>query len=617
MKKVFDSRDKYYRNPCGAVEQGTNIHFKIKLPRNIGCSAAYLVMRDDNSNNDTVLSLFWCGMPEEGYEEWECDFSTEQVGLYWYRFDIDTYDGRKSILKVGNSGEGTLDYGSMWQLTVYERNFKTPDWLLGGTIYQIFPDRFYNSGTKKKNIPEDRYIHESWDEQPAWKLSGGKNILNFDYYGGDLKGIEKKLDYLKDLGITCIYLNPIFEAHANHRYNTADYSKIDPLLGDENDFKRLCSKAKKCGIKIILDGVFSHTGSDSIYFNKYNRYDSLGAYNSKESEYYSWYHFIDWPSSYHSWWGFDTLPELEKTDSKYNEFINGDKGIIKKWLKLGASGWRLDVADELPDSFIDNIREAVKSENKDAILIGEVWEDASNKEAYGQRRRYLLGKQLDSVMNYPFKNAIFDFLKGANGFDVINSILSIIENYPPQVINVLMNNIGTHDTERAVTMLAGEPDYGRGREWQCQVKLNEEQKLKGLKLMKMASLMQYTLPGVPCLYYADEVFTEGYKDPFNRSTYPWGKENKELLNWYKALGKMRRNCLSLKEGKIEPFYIDKNFISYKRGDDVLCLFNSSCNESKQIKLPDTFKNYEVIIGNKVQSDVLIIEPLSCLAIKKI
>ena len=617
MKTIFDSRDIYFRNPCGAVEDKTSIHFKIILPRNLRCTAAYLVIRSDSESEDKSFSLYWCGMNGDNHEEWECDFTPDNVGLYWYKFEVDTCEGRKTLLKEGADSKGSFSNGSMWQLTVYQKNFKTPSWLLGGTIYQIFPDRFYNSGVKKKNIPSDRYIHDNWMDQPAWKLSGDEKLLNSDYFGGDLKGIEQKLDYLSELGVTCIYLNPIFEAHANHRYNTADYSKIDPLLGNEEDFKSLCKTADKLGIKIILDGVFSHTGSDSVYFNKFNRYSDIGAYNSKDSLYYSWYRFIDWPNNYHSWWGFDTLPEIEETDPTYNEFINGKDGIIRKWIKAGASGWRLDVADELPDVFIDNIRKAIKSEKDEAVLIGEVWEDASNKEAYGQRRRYLLGEQLDSVMNYPFRNAIFSFLKGCNSLEVMNGILSIVENYPPQVLNILMNNIGTHDTYRAITELVGEPDNGRGRDWQSKQSLSDEQRVKGIKLMKLASAMQYTLPGIPCLYYGDEALTEGYKDPFNRSTYPWGRENQELLNWYKALGNMRKSCNVFKEGNIETFYLENNLLSYKRGDEIICLFNSSQTESKQVKLPDLFKNGKTIMGCKANGILLELEPLSCSIIKKL
>lgn len=276
-------------------------------------------------------------------------------------------------------------------------------------MYQIFPDRFYRSGTTKYNVPQDRYLHQRWGSQPEWRPNHQGEITNSDYFGGDLEGIIQKLDYLQSLGITCIYLNPIFEAHSNHRYDTADYTKVDPLLGTKEDFKRLCKEANKRGMHIMLDGVFNHTGSDSIYFNRKGRYQTLGAYQSQESPYYDWYQFYQWPEQYACWWNFETLPNVNETNETYNAYINGTDGVIQTWLKAGADGWRLDVADELPDLFLDDITKAAKQVKPTSMILGEVWEDASNKMAYGQRRRYLLGKQLDSVMNYPFREAIIGF----------------------------------------------------------------------------------------------------------------------------------------------------------------------------------------------------------------
>ena len=308
-----------------------------------------------------------------------------------------------------------------------------------------------------------------------------------------MEGIIQKLDYLQSLGITCIYLNPIFEAHSNHRYDTADYTKVDPLLGSKEDFKRLCKEANKRGIHIMLDGVFNHTGSDSIYFNRKGRYQTLGAYQSQESPYYDWYQFYQWPEQYACWWNFETLPNVNETNETYNAYINGTDGVIQTWLKAGADGWRLDVADELPDLFLDDITKAAKQVKPTSMILGEVWEDASNKMAYGQRRRYLLGKQLDSVMNYPFREAIIGFLTGKNPAEMMELIMTVLEHYPPSAIHLLMNHIGTHDTERILTVLGGEPLNGRDREWQSRTKLSQEQRSRGLSLLKLASLMQYTL----------------------------------------------------------------------------------------------------------------------------
>lgn len=289
------------------------------------------------------------------------------------------------------------------------------------------------------------------------------------------------------------------------------------------------------------------------------------AYNSQQSPYYPWYTFRQWPQNYECWWNFETLPNVKETEPSFNEYINGENGIIRKWLRAGASGWRLDVADELPDQFLDNLTAAAKAESPDAVVLGEVWEDASNKTAYGVRRRYLLGGQLDTVMNYPFRDAIFAFLLGGDPRNFAESVESIVENYPPQCLRLLMNHIGTHDTERALTVLGGEPAGNRGREWQAAQSLTPEQRDTALKRLRLASLIQYLLPGVPCLYYGDEAGMEGYRDPFCRGAYPWGREGKNLLQWYKGLGMLRaQEKAILGKGSYRTLYADGNLLAFER-----------------------------------------------------
>ncbi len=613
MIPIFDSRDVIYRNPTGAVKEETNIHFKIIIPRYLSCSSATLkVIADDNLGSE-YLSMFWCGMYNEDHEMWECDYITKDPKIYWYSFEIDTPNGKKQISKIFKSSQAQIADSFGWQLTVYDKDFKSPSWLDGGIMYQIFPDRFNCSKKSKKLIPEDRYIHKNWGEEPQWRPNDKGIVTNSDYFCGDIQGIIDKIGYFEELGINCIYLNPIFEAHSNHRYNTADYKKIDPILGSSKDFKKLCQKLKEHGIRLIIDGVFSHTGSDSVYFNKDNRYDIVGAYNSKNSKYYSWYNFIDWPNQYRSWWGFDSLPEIDECNPNYNEFINGKNGIVKKWIKAGASGWRLDVADELPDFFIENIRESAKMVDPEALIIGEVWEDASNKESYGHRRKFLLGKQLDSVMNYPFREAILGFFRGYSGIEMAEIICSVLENYPPEVIKVLMNILGTHDTERAITILSGEPINGRDRDWQSTQKLSFEEKKHGIKLMKAASAMQYTLPGIPCIYYGDEAGLEGYKDPFNRRCYPWGNEDSDLIEWYKLLGNFRKNCTCLSSGNFKLIKAEQNLIVYTRSNDemsILCAFNSSANDIV-FDPPDKFINSKNLFNNKPIDKKIIVPAQGC------
>lgn len=616
---MFNSRNPIYRDPTGAVPDGTRVHFKITLPRDIHCSAARLTVLCDATGREQTLGMFWCGMNGVCYEWWECHFTPEAPGLYFYWFTVDTWRGKLKMTR-GFGGEGTLrqDGGRVWQLTVYDRDFKTPDWLAGGVMYQIFPDRFSRSEQPKYGVPTDRKLHTDWYEQPDWQPDEHGLVTNSDYFGGDLKGIEEKLEYLKSLGVTCLYLNPIFEAHANHRYNTADYSQIDPLLGNEDDFTHLCQTAESMGIHVLLDGVFSHTGSDSVYFNREKRYPPNGACDTQTSPYYSWYTFRQWPDSYDCWWNFSTLPNVNELNPKYNEYINGEQGIIQKWLSAGASGWRLDVADELPDGFIDNLRTAAKAEKSDAVILGEVWEDASNKTAYGIRRRYLLGKQFDSIMNYPFREAILGFMTGMKAADSIEIILDILENYPPQVTRMLMNHIGTHDTVRALTVIAGEPLRGNSRQWQSETRLTEEQRAVGLSRMRLASLMQYTLPGVPCIYYGDEAGMEGYRDPFNRACYPWGREEQSLVEWYRMLGKLRQECSALKDGEFEPVYVDGCMAYLRKGekDSLLCAFNPT-DERKSVCVPWEWHSAQQVTGPLPdECGNLWLEPRSCAALMR-
>ena len=611
MQCIFDSTNAFFKEPFGAVEEETKIHFKIVLPRNIKCSKANLCVNFENKNLTYSLDMFWCGMFQTDHEMWECHFQPSEPGLYWYNFQIETIDGCKVISKKTNSFEGDFNANSMWQITVYEKSFDTPKWIEGGIIYQIFPDRFFSSGKKKKCVPKDRIIINDKSKDPEWNFNSQGKVTNSDYFCGDLEGITKKLEYLKSLEVTCIYLNPIFESHSNHRYDTANYEKVDPLLGNINLFKHLCAEARKLGINVIIDGVFSHTGSDSIYFNKNNRYKNLGAYNSQDSPYYSWYNFINWPDQYNSWWGFDTLPEVNELNENYNKYITGPNGIIQKWLNFGATGWRLDVADELPDEFIANIRDAAKTINKNALIIGEVWEDASNKISYGKRREFLLGKELDSVMNYPFRKAIIEFLKYKNAQDAMFHILSILENYPKQVSNIMMNMLSTHDSERIITALAGEPLDGHDKTWQSKQHLSENDFIKGIKLVQLASLIQYTLPGVPSIYYGDEIGMEGYLDPFNRRYFNWENQNTMLLSWYKKLGQFRKKYKEILCANFKNYSSNNEVLSYFRihKDKVLlCAFNAGEVDAK-LEIPKNYKIQKVILSNSTHNESINIPPL--------
>lgn len=616
---LFDSRDERYRSPFGAQPAGQPVFFRICLPRSLRCRGTRFCVNigaPGEANPNEFYAMFWAGMEGTEKEWWDCHYTPEKPAVYRYWFELDTADGLRVLARQADGTAAPVPYKNAprWQLTCYDPAFITPGWLAGGVMYQIFPDRFAKSKTEKKGVPSDRDLRDDWGGQPEWRPDEKGEIRNNDYFGGDLRGIEQRLDRLKKLGVNCLYLNPIFEAHSNHRYNTADYTRIDPLLGSEEDFLSLVKSARQVGIRILLDGVFSHTGSDSVYFNREGRYSESGAVQSKQSPYYPWYRFSRWPDVYAAWWGFKTLPEVDERNPGFNEYINGKEGVVRSRIRQGTGGWRLDVADELPDEFLNELRKAAKAENSETIVLGEVWEDASNKESYGSLRRYLLGGQLDSVMNYPFRTAVLSFLRGGKPADFFNIILDIVENYPPQVTRLLMNPIGTHDTERALTVLAGEPAGKQGREWQAAQMLTPEARERGMRLMRLASALQYTLPGVPCIYYGDEAGMEGYRDPFNRRCYPWGQEDEDLLHWYHRLGQLRHACAALREGRFFPLAAEEGLVCYERqggGERLLCSVNVS-DFPKQVVLPEDWKGCTVSLGGgSIEGKTLTLPPLDC------
>ena len=563
---IFDCFDTSYKHPFGAVRRGQPSMFNIRLPKCFQVSGLTLVMfrpgykerfieldLQDESGDDNIFS----GV-----------FTPNNVGVHHYYF-TGVIDGRRRYIKRTGANIGVFEGEELFQLTVFDENLYTPDFIRGGIMYQIFPDRFAKSGEYHENVPGDRVLRDDWYGVPYYRPDEKGIVRNNDFFGGDLKGIIQKLPYIESLGVTVIYLNPIFESQENHRYSTANYEKIDPLLGTEEDFKELCKKASEMGIDIILDGVFSHTGADSIYFNKFGRYgDHTGAYRDRNSPYFPWYSFTAYPDRYESWWGISTLPNVDENNPAYTNYICGDGGILQKWIKLGARGWRLDVADELPDEFLDNLNKSVKKMGADKVIYGEVWEDASNKESYGVRRRYLIGGQLDSVMNYPFKEAILNYVKYADARAFTDSILTIMEHYPKPAVDMLMNFISTHDTERALTRLGGEEVGWHDKDWQFEHHLSPSEYVYGISLMKCAMVLQFFLPGIPCIYYGDEAGMEGYRDPFNRCCYPWGHENIELIDFTRGLSQVRRGTRAFEQGDLRFIQVDDNVCVFARCDKI-------------------------------------------------
>ena len=562
MRILFDSKKTEYKDPFGCLVPEQACRIRIRIPATVATTAVALQLCRENGEECGQFSLRF--ESQNGpYHIWSGDIAISQVGLYFYYFRITGCTGTFRLFKQGD--DTNMEAGDCWQVSCISQDFTTPHWAKGAVIYQVFPDRFAKEGRCDLTGKLEPYtIHENWDEEVSWQPTAEGIVLNNDFYGGNFRGITQKMDCIASLGATILYLNPISKSFSSHRYDTGDYKTPDPMLGTMEDFSDLCQAAHDRGIRVILDGVYSHTGSDSLYFDKNKTFGGKGAYCTPDSPYFSWYTFHSYPDSYNSWGGFDTLPTVKKLDPAFLEYIiTGEDSVIAHWLKAGADGFRLDVADELPNEFMDLFKKRLRQLKPDALLLGEVWEDASNKVAYDVRRRYFTDATLDSVMNYPFRKAILDLLRGQDdGSQFRNIVMTILENYPAQVVSCNMNLLGTHDTPRILTALVD--DFDGSREDLAARHLSPEQLTLAKERLMIASALQYMLPGAPSLYYGDEAGMEGHKDPFNRRTYPWGKEDRELLSHCMTLGKLRKDKAALRAGSTEFIHAGGGKIAFVR-----------------------------------------------------
>lgn len=610
MKIMHNSQRLEYREPFGALAVGEGCRLRLAVWDEAPEEGDWLC--------DVTLRLWKDGvgerlLPMRAEQDDAADVrrfvvdlpAEEEPGLLWYYFILRT--GTDDLLFFGNNSESLGGAGQIWteeppsyQITVY-RPEQVPDWYRRAVCYQIFPDRFARGkdweDCRRMAQTEDwqgaeRIDVQAWQTQPYYQRDAEGRVVGWPHFGGNLQGIRERLLYLKSLGVSAVYLNPIFRATSNHKYDTADYRQIDPSFGTEQDFAELAQEADRLGIRLILDGVFSHTGADSRYFNRWGNYPDLGAYQSEESLYYSWYKFRSYPDDYACWWGVDSLPEVDKSNADFRRFIyEGGESVVRRWLNLGASGWRLDVADELPEDFISELRAAAKETKPDALILGEVWEDASNKISYGQRRRYLLGGSLDATMNYPFRSAVMKYLLGERSAEYLAAVLmSLKENYPPEHFAAAYNLIGTHDTVRALTALGGvaESENKSGEN----IYLSEQQYEAAAARLKLAALLQFVTNGVPAIYYGDEVGVQGMADPFNRAPYPWGAEDEGLLYWYRRLAQLRAAYPLLTDGEFEPLALNDDVYACRRfwynradGDEQILVLINRADRTVRVDLP--------------------------------
>ena len=561
---VFDSRCTLCKDPFGAARCGGHVTFSCRPLLREGFTHCAVVLRQGFSETRREVEL----SPGEAQGERALFTGSVEMPdtpeLIWYHFRFWREDGSGCDLdKTGYRSDGFLE---PWQLTVYQQS-PCPRWFGAGLTYQIFPDRFRRlpgDSPDPTGLVGNRWVHENWADTPEWRPDPDGEIRNRDFFGGTIQGIISRLPDLYEFGVTTLYLNPIFESASNHRYNTANYLKIDPMLGTEEDFRRLCHQAHTLGMRVILDGVFNHTGSQSLYFNADGFYPTLGAAQSQDSPYFDWYSFHPWPTDYDSWWGINTLPAVrEDTPSYLSYMVTGEASVIRHWLRAGADGWRLDVADELPDRFIETIRSVMEETKPGSVLIGEVWEDASNKIAYSQRRKYLLGSELHGVMNYPFRTALLAYLQGGGAQDFREAMETLREHYPPAAFYSAMNFLGTHDTPRILTVL-GASQVPQSKDARAAYRLSPAERQRGEALVRLASLILFTFPGSPTVYYGDEVGLEGFEDPFNRGTFPLGPAGSPLTPWFLRLGALRKEMTSLQRGTIDYLAAQGPLLAYTR-----------------------------------------------------
>lgn len=597
MYIIFDPTNEKYKNIKGGVAENSTVRFFVE-------SDADKITMEFYGDNRLIARLF---TKNDGGFTLETSF---EKGLYFYKLKAEL-NGEAHVFGASEK-LNAVENGAPWQLTVYPADYCTPEWIKGGIIYQIFPDRFCRDGAF--TVPEGKIARYDWGGTPTFRSSDGI-VRNNEFFGGNFKGIKKKLDYLKSLGVTAVYLNPICESYSSHRYDTGDYMAIDRVLGSESDFADMVGEANKQGIRFIFDGVFNHVGADSKYFNKYGNYDSVGAYQSQNSPYYNWFTFRNFPDDYESWWDFKNLPSIKKTCEEFQSFVSGDGGVLQHWLSLGFNGVRLDVADELTDEFILKIRGKLKRESADNLLIGEVWEDATNKIAYGIRRKYFTDGELDSVMNYPLKDAICDYLLSGKTDYLEQVICEQINNYPKPALDCLMNVLSTHDSVRAITLFGRKtPVYNKDE--MAGEKLTAEEYNRGKAKLKCASVLQFFLYGVPAVYYGDEEGLEGDLDPYNRRCFDWDNMDEDLLSHYRKISKIRldnKEILAYGQTNIETAF-DGLFVFGRESTKgkLIIAVNAGNNEYKL----KTDRKAEDLYGGSVGYETLI-PPLGFVVLKAV
>ena len=555
-----------YKRPFGAALIGTNFEFDLLIDTPHHVEVNFVIQFEKGFKSYEKMTA-------TSEKNFHFSLNTlSEIGFYRYYFQVIEFDGPHEYRYFygatdigGGLGMTYADEGSVipYTQTIFLKKEKAPDWYRNAVFYQIFPDAFAQKG--HANQKDDIFFYGKETDKPYYIREKNGDITHWTFYGGNLQGIVSKLPYLKTLGVTALYLNPIFEARSTHLYDTSDYIKIDSILGSEADFEALVTALHQNDMRLILDGVFSHVGRNSKYFDFDGKSGGLGAYQTSQSPYFDWFSFNHYPDDYKSWWGIKDLPTIDKSKTSFQQFIYGDAdSVLEKWNGLGIDGWRLDVADELPDTFIKGIRDTLER-YPEQVLIGEVWEDASRKVAYDQYRKYIYGDGLHATMNYPFRDIILGLLVGGlSPEQAAKKVMQLSENYPRDVFLNNFNNIGTHDTERILSLL----DHD-------------------LTKLNLAVGLLMTLPGVPTIYYGDEAGMTGLKDPDNRAFFPWDNINQDSQKIYQNWIKIRKSVPALANGAIRLFYSDKifGFVRTDEAQSAIFIFNLA-NEGVLVNAQD-------------------------------
>lgn len=612
ISKFLGGRDV---SALGAFSVTDTLTLSVRVPRALGAAGVVLrIFADGLSGDDSVWDLPF------DFADTSFDWDTYRLRLSLSRFSADETGGIFYYEYLFMRGADTLftttednvtftlgDHSAnKFRLLITEAGQHTPAWFHGRTMYHVFVDRFAPRGGERR---ADAAYHEHWNEEiRQFGAYPGASVENDEFFGGTLWGVLDKLDYLQSLGVGVIYLSPIFKAASNHKYDTGDYETVDPQFGGEEALRALLAECKRRDIGVILDGVFNHTGSDSRYFNKNGTYDTAGAYQSRTSPFAQWFHFKEFPDSYECWWDIEILPKLDLSNPEPHAYFVGKGGIVDKYTRMGVSGWRLDVVDEVPDSFLDELCARVREDTDgEGIVIGEVWENAADKIAYGRRRRYFRGRQLHSVMNYPVRRGLIAFAREGNAHELCRVLREIWGSYPPSVSHSLMNLLSTHDTERILTVLGGAPDDGSRTNAELRdMRLTPKERKTAVRLLKIAAALQFTVFGVPSVFYGDEAGMEGYHDPFCRRPYPWGEENGELLTFYRRLGRIRMENPVLAEGDFAILREESHALAFERKNEKGHLIVAANRGGAPLEVTLPVGTRELLSGQKMNGRVAVL-----------